>query len=1051
MQPRDILPVLYDLSVTIGSEIKLHALLVKVLQRLMYHTSYSAGFACLNVGECKGPEGRISIKIDAAVGDFDLVSKVGKQMEVSCAFIHGCGERGHFEMNLPDIMPGVTVPYRNFLRLPLENGGVLLLLAVEQPDTSLPLTQILQPVMAQLSRAIILCKSNDAQIEASRLQQQRMQDSILKLQKEFRSLFELSPIGVGISSDGQILDVNSVWLEMFGYKHIDELSGRALLEVIAPDDRADVLDKVQRRARGDAVESTYETRGLRVDGAEFPMLISAKRVDTAEGPRTLSFFIDLTEQKRNELSLYQANETLRSVLETAPLRIFWKDRNLKYIGCNSLFARDAGKSSADEMIGLDDYAMGWHEEAEMYRADDRTVMDSGKSRLNFEEPQTAPDGRTLWLRTSKVPLRDKERAVIGLLGMYDDITERKEAESQIHQLAFFDTLTGLPNRRLMQDRLQQAVAASSRSKRYGALCMLDLDGFKDINDTKGHATGDELLCEVARRLSASVRDGDTVARLGGDEFVVILEGLSGKAAEAAAIADGVAEKLRAALQEPYELNNYSTRISTSIGIVTFMDHGTETDDLLKFADTAMYQAKAAGRNAIRFYDPELQAELESRLQLGEEMMHAAENGELVLHLQRQMDSSDRVIGAEALVRWQHPEKGLIPPGQFIPLAEENGLILPIGRWVLDTACAMIHDWASHPVLCELVLSVNVSARQFRQPDFVSSVMQAIRTNQIDPSRLKLELTESTVLENVQDTISKMQELKAQGISFSMDDFGTGYSSLQYLKKLPLDQLKIDQSFVRDIATDGNDAAIVQTIIAMTEVLGLDVIAEGVETEVQREFLDTRGCHHFQGYLFGKPQPREEFEASLHGQRAAHAHASTAHTVGFVLNDQDEIVAVDHDWNRFAFENGVPELRASYVIGKPLLTFVSGKVSRHYVQEMIRKVRKLGAPVEFDYRCDSPEERRYMRMRVSAGQDGEVHFLNSILRTEKRKEPVRFYRPAQRVKGAYIRCSMCNRIQVDGEWGEPEEMLDAELRKKGVAVIYGICQRCSDALAEISLV
>jgi diguanylate cyclase (GGDEF)-like protein/PAS domain S-box-containing protein len=426
------------------------------------------------------------------------------------------------------------------------------------------------------------------------------------------------------------------------------------------------------------------------------MLISAKRIETPEGARTFTFFIDLSEQKKNEQALYAANEMLRSVLEATPIRIFWKDRQLKYLGCNTAFAHDAGKSSPEELIGRDDFAMGWREQADLYREDDSKVMDSGKARLNFEEPQNAPDGRKIWLRTSKVPLRNEQHEVIGVLGMYDDITDRKEAESQIHQLAFFDTLTGLPNRRLMHDRLQQALAASTRNKRYGALCMLDLDDFKVINDTKGHATGDEMLQEVARRLVAGVPDGDTVARLGGDEFIVIMEGLSEKAAEAATQAENLAEKLRARLHEPFELSGRSARVSTSIGIVTFLDHKTGLDDLLKYSDTAMYQAKAAGRDTIRFYDPALQAELESRLKLGEELMHAVENDELRLHLQRQVDSTGRVIGAEALVRWQHPAQGLVPPNRFIPLAEDSGLIIPIGNWVLECACALLKTWFPRP-------------------------------------------------------------------------------------------------------------------------------------------------------------------------------------------------------------------------------------------------------------------------------------------------------------------------------------------------------------------
>ncbi len=861
-QPNDILPVLYDLSVTIGAEMRLHPLLLRTLQRLLYHTSFSAGFVCLEVGDCPDASGLNTVTIDAAVGDFDLVSLTGKSAELPCDMVCGCGERTFESGELKQPLQGVHAAYRAFLRLPLEGRGVVVLLAVEKPDTTIPLTQILKPVLSQLSRAIQLCKSNDAQMAAAEAAQQTMQRSLQQLEEQYRSIVELSPIGVGLSSDGVIREVNQVWLAMFGYQDEVEVRGRSLLDCIAPSARAGIVDKIKRRAEGLPVEQVYESLALRKDGTTFPMLVSAKRIETPEGARTFTFFIDLTEQKQNEQALYAANEMLRSVLETAPIRIFWKDRDLRYQGCNTVFAHDAGLSKPEELIGHDDYDMGWHEQAELYREDDLKVMNSGKARLNFEEPQSAPDGRTIWLRTSKVPLRDAQGQVIGVLGLYDDITERKEAESQIHQLAFFDTLTGLPNRRLMHDRLQQALAASTRNRRYGALCMLDLDDFKDVNDTKGHATGDELLQEVARRLVAGVRDGDTVARLGGDEFIVILESLSDKAADAAAQAENIAEKLRAMLHDPYELGGMQLRISTSIGIVTFLDHEAEVDDLLKYADTAMYQAKAAGRDTIRFYDPALQAELESRLKLGEELLHAVDHDELRLHLQRQVDGQGRVVGAEALLRWQHPEQGLVPPNRFIPLAEESGLIIPIGNWVLERACALLKTWQHHPATRELVLSINVSARQFRQADFVATVQQAIMRHGIKAFRLKLELTESIVLENVEDTIAKMRELKLLGVTFSMDDFGTGYSSLQYLKRLPLDQIKIDQSFVRDIASDPNDAAIVQTIIVMAEVLGLDVIAEGVETEAQREFLDLRGCHHFQGYLFGRPVPLAEFEAAL---------------------------------------------------------------------------------------------------------------------------------------------------------------------------------------------
>jgi EAL domain-containing protein (putative c-di-GMP-specific phosphodiesterase class I) len=332
--------------------------------------------------------------------------------------------------------------------------------------------------------------------------------------------------------------------------------------------------------------------------------------------------------------------------------------------------------------------------------------------------------------------------------------------------------------------------------------------------------------------------------------------------EAATQADLVAEKIREVLSQPYQLASYTQHTTPSIGIVLFMGHQQNSDDVLKYADTAMYQAKTAGRNAIRFYDPVMQAAIEARADLEDELRHALELKQLNLYYQIQVDSRNHPLGAEALLRWQHPKRGLVSPAQFIPLAEESGLIVPIGLWVLQTACAQLKSWQNDAQTRDLTLAVNVSAKQFRSSNFVELVQRTLLETGAKPALLKLELTESIVLENVEDTIAKMRELKLLRVSFSMDDFGTGYSSLQYLKQLPLDQIKIDQSFVRDIVTDPNDAAIVQTIIAMSEVLGLSVIAEGVETEAQRQFLDLRGCHAFQGYLFGRPVPLFEFEDLL---------------------------------------------------------------------------------------------------------------------------------------------------------------------------------------------
>jgi len=466
-----------------------------------------------------------------------------------------------------------------------------------------------------------------------------------------------------------------------------------------------------------------------------------------------------------------------------------------------------------------------------------------------------------WLTISAV--KGDEGKVTHYVGSLIDITERKEAEEKIHTLAYYDALTHLPNRRLLMDRLHRAASVSARNNHFDAVLFLDLDYFKTLNESKGYDVGNLLLLEVARRLESISRDGDTVARLGSDEFVIVLEALSVDQEAAAAQAEMVAGKIQAALSQPYLLNELTHHITLSIGIVLFRGQQENEEDLLKHAEVAMYQAKTAGRNAIRFHDQDMQSALEMRAEMEGELRQAIDRHQLRLYYQVQVDSLGRPLGAEALVRWAHPERGLVSPMHFIPLAEETGLILTMGLWILQTACAQLKAWQQNAQTRELSLAVNVSAKQFRQAEFVEQVQRVLLESGAKPSNLKLELTESILLENVDDIISKMRELKVLGVRFSLDDFGTGYSSLQYLKRLPLDQIKIDQSFVRDISQDANDAAIVQTIIAMSEALGLKVIAEGVETKVQQEFLESHGCHAFQGYLFGKPVTIEQFEEQLH--------------------------------------------------------------------------------------------------------------------------------------------------------------------------------------------
>jgi diguanylate cyclase (GGDEF)-like protein/PAS domain S-box-containing protein len=447
-----------------------------------------------------------------------------------------------------------------------------------------------------------------------------------------------------------------------------------------------------------------------------------------------------------------------------------------------------------------------------------------------------------------------------------DITERKRAETEIEHLAFYDSLTQLPNRRFLLGRLQAAVTASARTLRHGAILFIDLDHFKTLNDTQGHFVGDLLLQQVALRLSACVRKGDTVARLGGDEFVVMLADLSRHPIEASTQIQKVGEKLLKTLNEPYLLAGSEYRISGSIGTTLFNGAQESLENLLKRADLAVYCAKTAGRNRLRFFDPEMQTAATTRAVLDADLRRALKERQLVLFYQPQVDGDGRLTGAEALVRWQHPTRGLVSPAEFIPLAEESGLIEFVGQWVLETACAQLVAWSANLATAHLRLAINVSAHEFCHLEFVSRLLTAIDRFGIDPRKLMLELTESAMFTTVDETLAKMSALKTRGVCFSIDDFGIGYSSLSYLKNMPLHQLKLDRSFVADVLTNPNDAAIARTIIALGKSLGVDVIAEGVETEGQRRFLALHGCHAYQGFLFGRPGPIEELLRMAHAER-----------------------------------------------------------------------------------------------------------------------------------------------------------------------------------------
>jgi diguanylate cyclase (GGDEF)-like protein/PAS domain S-box-containing protein len=471
------------------------------------------------------------------------------------------------------------------------------------------------------------------------------------------------------------------------------------------------------------------------------------------------------------------------------------------------------------------------------------------------------NGEPFWVDLEVSPVWDHERKLTHWVAVGRDITERKTAEEKIQYLAFYDPLTRLPNRQLLLDRLQRALSDHDHP-REGALMFIDLDNFKVLNDTLGHQKGDLLLQQVAERLRSCVARGDTVARLGGDEFVILLENSGHKPLQPAEGARIVSERILAKLGEPYLLSGYLHHSTCSIGVTLFGRAPWSVSELLKQADLAMYQAKNAGRNTVRFFDPEMQAVVTANATLATDLRQAWREGQFLLDYQPQVGADGRMTGVEALLRWRHPHRDIVPPSHFIPTAEDTSLIIPIGGWVLEQACAQLAEWARRPDRKHLSIAVNVSVRQFRDPEFVDEVMRAIEKAGIVPHKLKLELTESLLADGIEVTVAKMGSLKEMGVTLSLDDFGMGYSALSYLKRLPLDQLKIDREFVKDILTDANDAAIARTIIGLAQSLGLGVIAEGVETQAQRAFLAQQGCHEYQGYLFCKPLPIGELEAFM---------------------------------------------------------------------------------------------------------------------------------------------------------------------------------------------
>ena len=555
--------------------------------------------------------------------------------------------------------------------------------------------------------------------------------------------------------------------------------------------------------------------------------------------------------------LGDSESRFRAFMDNSSFLSWMKDDGGRYIYLNKQCEKHF-ELKPGSWVGKSDFDFFPILVAQQFWKEDLEVLKTGNP-IVVEETTTGPNGQLYYWLSTKFPYTDSAgKHYFG--GIAVDITERKIAEEKIETLAFYDPLTQLPNRRLLQDRLAHVLDTVSRHHALGALLFIDLDNFKTLNDTHGHDQGDLLLQMVAQRLTASIRKGDTLARLGGDEFVVLLENLSQNALEAAGQAELVGEKILATLGQPYLLGGHSHRSTPSIGITLLGEAVEAIEEPLKRADLAMYQAKAAGRNTLRFFDPQIQAAVTARSVMEADLRAALTQQQFLLYFQPQMVGAQRLTGGEALLRWRHPQRGIVSPAEFIPLAEETGLIVPLGRWVLESACRQLAHWAVQPSMAPLTIAVNVSPRQFHQPDFVDQVLRVIESTGANPRLLKLELTEGLLVSNFEDVIFKMGRLKEAGVGFSLDDFGTGYSSLAYLKRLPLDQLKIDQSFIKDILIDRSDAAIAKTIIALADSLGLTVIAEGVETEAQRSFLAAQGCSAYQGYLFSRPLPIDAFDA-----------------------------------------------------------------------------------------------------------------------------------------------------------------------------------------------
>jgi diguanylate cyclase (GGDEF)-like protein/PAS domain S-box-containing protein len=821
----------------------------------------------------------------------------------------------------------------------------------------------------------------------------RVARAMRRSDERFRELFDAHPVPMWIYDRETLrfLAANEAAVAQYGYSE-DELLWMTIRE-IHPADELARLDSYLGRAqaaprRGRVMAGVWRHR--RRDGSQLSADISNHALSFMGRPAMFVLADDVTDQIKAEAEAQRSNQMLETVIDNIPQRIFWKDRDLRYLGCNMAFARDAGLAYTEQVVGKTDYDLPWKPLAASLQRADREVIATGVPKMN-DGFDFMIDGKLRAGISSKIPLTNGDGTVIGVLGSYTDVTDRKRSDlalrlqsraldasvnailitgpaqgghiieyanpafkritgydpdevighdcrflqrddrdqeglvaireglaanrevsvvlrnyrkdgalfwnqlliapvpdtdgkithhigvindvtelmryqEQLEYQANYDSLTRLPNRILLRERLQQAIARDARL----AVVFIDLDGFKNVNDSLGHSVGDRLLAVVAERLARSTRACDTMARHGGDEFVAIVSDLADEAALITWM-----ERVRAAISEPVMLDGTELYVGCSMGASLFPQDGEDVETLLKKADLAMYRAKDMGRNTFQFYQPEMNTSVGARLNLERRLRRALRDGEFLLHYQPQVDiETGRIVGMEALVRWHDPEVGLVPPSAFIPVAEESGLIGPLSEWVLREACRQNKAWQDEG-LPRARVSVNLSARQFQQRDIARLVMSILEETGLEPRYLELELTESTIMRNAEEAVVMLNELHALGIGLAIDDFGTGYSSLSYLKRFPVDRLKIDRSFVSDIGASNDDETITSAIIALAHSLDLQVIAEGVETAAQRDFLKARACHEMQGYFFARPLPRDAIPRLLESERESESEGERA--------------------------------------------------------------------------------------------------------------------------------------------------------------------------------